>query len=330
MRRFRLNIFLFSVSGIGSASMSGYLFGVGKIAWGIASLLLSCLCIIMLISLMRKAMRTTSAFVSALENNDRTMRFETESDDRELKEMSSSMNRIMTIYHGNRMELETRKLYYDRILRIMTHEMRNSITPVIALSNDYVGNPGKYSQKLLVETMAVIGKQSESIKKFLDSYYNLTHLPNPQKVDTNVVEFCNHLRTLTTLEEQRRGFENVVCHYSVPVDMKISVDPDLMTRAVMNLIRNSLDAVASVTNPRVDISVSISDGVPFITVKDNGPGLSDTVRNNLFQPFITTKQGGSGIGLSLSRQIARLHNGDLTISSSNNAGTTATITVVGG
>lgn len=279
---------------------------------------------------MRKAIRTASAFVSALENNDRTMRFEIESDDRELKEMSRSMNRIMTIYHGNRMELETRKLYYDRILRIMTHEMRNSITPVISLSNDYARNPGKYSRELLAETMAVIGKQAESIKKFLDSYYNLTHLPDPQKVEVDVSQFCSHLHTLTALEEQRRGFENTVCHYSVPVDMKINMDPDLMTQAVMNLIRNSLDAVANVANPRIDISVSISDAVPFITVKDNGTGLSDNVRNYLFQPFITTKQGGSGIGLSLSRQIARLHNGDLTISSSNHAGTTATITVVGG
>lgn len=327
MRRFRLNIIIYSVFGICTSAISGYLYALDKIAWGIVATLISMLCVGMLIYLMRKAIHITSTFIAALENNDQTIRFEIECDDSEIKEMTRSMNRIMTIYHGNRLKLETRKLYYDRILRIMTHEMRNSITPVIALSNDYASHPEKYNREMLTETMKVIGIQSESIKKFLDSYYNLTHLPEPRKEDIDAAEFCNRLKTLTGLEEQRRGFEKNICHYSVPIGMKISMDSNLMTQAVMNIIRNSLDAVANVANPRVDISVSISDGVPFITIKDNGPGLPETVRNNLFQPFITTKQGGSGIGLSLTRQICRLHGGDLTISSSHHIGTTATLTL---
>lgn len=306
--------------------MAGYLLGIGHTAWGIVAFLCSMLCMILLVSLTRKAIGLTSTFVAALENNDRTIRFDVECDDREIKEMSGAMNRIMSIYHGNQMELETRKLYYDRILRIITHEMRNSITPVIALANDYAAYPQKYDKEMLSEIMGVIGMQSDSIKKFLDSYYNLTHLPELRKENVNVADFCNRISTLTNLEEQNRGFADDVCHYSVPVDMKINMDPNLMTQALMNLIRNALDAVVEVDNPRIDISVSISDGLPFIAIKDNGCGLPDAVKANLFQPFITTKQRGSGIGLSLSRQIARLHDGDLTLSSSG-SGTTATITI---
>lgn len=315
---------LLGLCGTGLSVLSGWLMCCGRLAWGIASLLGAILCVVVMIVLSRRVVHLTSSFVAALENNDRTMRFDIDSDDREIREMSRSMNRIISLYRNNQIELETRKLYYDRILRIMTHEMRNSITPVIALANDYAAHPDKYDAEMLAETMGVIGIQAESIKKFLDSYYNLTHLPEPQKRQVAVADFCTRIRTVANLEERQRGMEQGICRFSIPVDMEVNIDPDLMGQAVMNIIRNSLDAVADIEDARIEVSVSISDGVPFIRISDIGPGLPETVKANLFQPFITTKRGGSGIGLSLSRQIARLHGGDLTITSSPH-GTTATI-----
>lgn len=325
MRRFRLNIVLLGLGSVGMGMLSGWLMGNGKVAWGIASLLGAMLCFCMMIALTRRVMHLTSSFVAALENNDRTMRFDIDSDDREINEMTHSMNRIITLYRNNQLELEIRKLYYDRILRIMTHEMRNSITPVIALANDYTAHPDKYNTEMQKETMGVIGIQAESIKKFLDSYYNLTHLPEPKRQKIAVADLCVRIQTLTKLEEKQRGLREPVCHFSIPVDMEVDIDTDLMTQAMMNIIRNALDAVADVDNPRIDITVSISDGMPYIRIFDNGSGLPESVRANLFQPFITTKRGGSGIGLSLSRQIARLHGGNLTLTSSPH-GTSATIT----
>lgn len=316
---------LLGLGGIGFAVLSGWLMTCGRVPWGIVSLLGAILCIAIMIALSRKTVHLTSSFVAALENNDRTMRFDIDSDDREINEMTHSMNRIITLHRNNQLELETRKLYYDRILRIMTHEMRNSITPVIALANDYTAHPDKYNTEMLKETMGVIGCQAESIKKFLDSYYNLTHLPEPQRQRITVADFCARLRTLTNLEEKQRGMKAPVSHFSIPVDMAVDIDTDLMTQAIMNIMRNAMDAVADVDNPCVEIIVSVSDGVPFIKISDNGPGLPESVKANLFQPFITTKRGGSGIGLSLSRQIARLHGGDLTLTSSAH-GTSATIT----
>lgn len=100
-----------------------------------------------------------------------------------------------------------------------------------------------------------------------------------------------------------------------------------MTQALMNLLRNSLDAVDGVDNPEISVVLSVSEGLQFVNVTDNGVGIPNSVKSNLFQPFITTKPEGSGIGLSLSRQIARLHDGDLTVADAYPHGTSVTLTL---
>lgn len=325
MRHFRLKLILQILSVTAFSILAGVLFCQDKTAPGIAALLGSAIAWVMLLVTIRKPINLISSFTSALENNDRTMRFDSESDDRDLREISGAMNRIISIYRGSRMELETRKLYYDRILRIMTHEMRNSITPIIALAEDFSGNPEKYDKEMYAESMGIIGKQSVSIRKFLDSYYSLTHLPQPDKQPVSASEFLCRIKVLTELEEQNRCFPVSVCRFSAPVDFYVDIDADLLTQALMNVIRNSLDAVSGKESPKIDVSFSVSEGIPFVTVTDNGPGLPESVKSNLFQPFFTTKKDGSGIGLSLSRQICRMHGGDLSIVSNPCRGTAVTI-----
>lgn len=320
------SVLLFAAGGACMA-LCGYFASVGSHARSIALLLGALICLASLVAILRLPVQMMSSFIGAMENDDRTMKFKTECDSREIMEISESMDRIMELYRKNRMELETRKLYYDRILRVMTHEMRNSITPVIALSKDYSAHPDKYDTTMLSETMDVIGSQSESIKKFLDSYYNLTHLPAPQRTEVRIPELLNRLRTLVDLEERQRGFAAPVCRYHIPQNMTLNVDSDLILQALMNLIRNALDAVENVKAPEIAVTVSVSEGIPFINISDNGGGIPDTVRANLFQPFITTKAGGSGIGLSLSRQIARLHDGDITVADAYPRGTSVTLTL---
>lgn len=325
MKRFRLNMAALAAGILISAVFSGWSFAVGE--WALAILLMiGCGGLIAcLFSLVGQLKQTISTFVTALDMNDHTIRFDIGSDDPTLRKMSSDMNRLITIYNHNLLELETRKLYYDRILRIMTHEMRNSITPVIALTTDYTTHPEKYGPADLEETMTVIRDQSMGIKKFLDSYYNLTHLPEPTIKNVKALEFMARIRKLAAIEEKERRLADV-CRFTVSKDLDLSIDPDLITHALINLIRNALDAVKETAFPKVEIIVSRSGNQPCISVSDNGPGMPENVKANLFQPFVTTKPGGSGIGLTLSRQIARCHNGNLTISSGPR-GTTATITL---
>lgn len=327
MRHIRFQFITLTLIGAACAVAAGVMAGLGRVALALVFLLAAAICFVVMAGVVRRPVGMMSSFVSALECDDRTMIFDIGSDDPQLRALVAGMDRVMGIYRGAVIELETRKLYYDRILRVMTHEMRNSITPVISLAQDYSGCPDKYDSEMLAETMEVIGTQAESIRKFLDSYYSLTHLPDPRRRTVDAGSFLRRIRTLVALEEKRRGFSEEVCRYSVPLGMGIYIDEDLMTQAFMNIIRNALDAVDGVADACVSVSLSSSGGIPFVAFSDNGCGMSDSAVDNLFQPFFTTKTGGSGIGLSLSRQIARLHGGDITVSSGHPRGTVVTMSL---
>lgn len=267
-----------------------------------------------------------SDFMDALDMNDTTIRF-AESHDPDINRMSQNMRRIMAIYSSDRLELETRKLYYDRILRIMTHEMRNAITPIVSLSTDMKRNPDRYKGEDLNEAVSLISDESQSIRRFLDSYYELTHLPKPEIETIDVMDFFSGIRKSFAICLSDKGLDTDIIDYTIPVDMQLQADRDLLGRLVTNVLRNAIDAVASVPSPHIHLDVSVSEGHPYISVEDNGCGIPAEMMPNLFQPFFTTKPGGSGIGLCLSRQIARLHGGDFTITSTPFHGTKALITL---
>ena len=100
--------------------------------------------------------------------------------DNSLMGMYDDMNQIIARNRENEQLIETKKLYYDRMLRIMTHEIRNTVTPIITLSQHYIENYEKYSDNDIKEGISIINSQSKDIKKFLDSYRELTHIPPPQ------------------------------------------------------------------------------------------------------------------------------------------------------
>lgn len=267
-----------------------------------------------------------SDFMDALDMNDTTIRF-AESRDPDINRISQTMRHIMSIYSSSRLELETRKLYYDRILRIMTHEMRNAITPIVSLSTDMKRNPDRYNGEDLQEAVSLISDESQSIRRFLDSYYELTHLPKPEIKSIDVMEFFSGIRKSFAIYLTDKGLDADIINYTVPVDMQLQADRNLLGRLVTNVLRNAVDAVAVVGSPRINVEVTVSEGCPYISVEDNGCGIPPEMMPNLFQPFFTTKPGGSGIGLCLSRQIARLHGGDFTITSTPGRGTKALITL---
>lgn len=301
-------------------------FAYGRHALGILSLIPLVISIILLWRLVRRVIRSMSDFMDALDMNDTTIRF-AESHDPDINRMSNTMRRIMAVYSSSRMELETRKLYYDRILRIMTHEMRNAITPIVSLSADMKRNPDRYKGENLNEAVSLISDESQSIRRFLDSYYELTHLPKPQIETIDVMEFFTGIRKAFAIYLTDNGLDPDIMDYTIPVDMRLRADRDLLGRLVTNVLRNAVQAVAGVPEPHIHVDVSVSEGRPYISIKDNGCGIPAEIMPNLFQPFFTTKPGGSGIGLCLSRQIARLHGGDFTITSTPAHGTKALITL---
>ncbi len=277
-----------------------------------------------------------SSFVRGLEMNDTSMRFEADSHDPEIYEMVQSMNRITAMYVRNKRELETRKLYYDRILRVMTHEMRNSISPIVSLSQDMHDHPENYDSNSGTEAIGIIRLQSESIKKFLDSYHALTHLPPPEQENIDASEFISRIRkSMEFLEESILSTKGIIS-YNVASGTVLFIDKNLITQVLTNLIKNALEAVESKRNsliqvqnsektisntekndfsykPQICVTVTDSSDSSNIIIEDNGNGLPQSIADNPFQPFFSTKENGNGIGLFLSRQIIRLHGGDVKI-----------------
>lgn len=327
MNRFRLNFILCVAGIVFFTALATLCFADGRYALAILSLIPAVISVILLWLLVQRLIRSMSDFMDALDMNDTTIRF-AESHDPDINRMSNTMRRIMAVYSSSRLELETRKLYYDRILRIMTHEMRNAITPIVSLSADMKRNPDRYKGENLNEAVSLISDESQSIRRFLDSYYELTHLPKPQIETIDVMEFFTGIRKAFAIYLTDNGLDPDIMDYTIPVDMRLRADRDLLGRLVTNVLRNAVQAVAGVPEPHIHVDVSVSEGRPYISIEDNGCGIPAEMMQNLFQPFFTTKPGGSGIGLCLSRQIARLHGGDFTISSTPAHGTKALITLI--
>lgn len=326
MKYFRLNFILCIVGIVLFTALTTLCFAAGRHAQAILSVIPAVISVVLLWRMVHRLVRSMSDFMDALAMNDTTIRF-AESHDPDINRMSQNMRRIMAIYSSDRLELETRKLYYDRILRIMTHEMRNAITPIVSLSTDMKRNPDRYKGEDLNEAVSLISDESQSIRRFLDSYYELTHLPKPEIETIDVMDFFSGIRKSFAICLSDKGLDTDIIDYTIPVDMQLQADRDLLGRLVTNVLRNAIDAVASVPSPHIHLDVSVSEGHPYISVEDNGCGIPAEMMPNLFQPFFTTKPGGSGIGLCLSRQIARLHGGDFTITSTPFHGTKALITL---
>ena len=237
--------------------------------------------------------------------------------DEYLKQMYEDMNLIIQKYGQSQMELETKRMYYDRILRIMTHELRNSITPIISLSEDM--KQREYSRDDNREAIEVINEQCTSIKTFLDGYYELTNLPKPEMKETDAKPLLQHIERLYP--------DQGICIECVQ-ELKLLCDEGQIKQLLINLVKNAIEAVGTEKMkdlkkegiPSVMITASAPDGKPRISVSDKGPGIPADKREDIFLPFYTSKAGGSGIGLALSRQIMNLHKGSLTCSGNESGG----------
>lgn len=251
-------------------------------------------------------------FLKSLLNKNYTMNYPSVKDSK-LDDMYEGMNNITRIYQDSLADLEYKQLYYDRLLRIMTHELRNSITPVISLSSDMLKRPENYSAEEMHEGMEVIHDQCVSVKAFLDSYRQLTHLPTPVKQEVDVEKLFAQLQRLMA---------HPSLHFTWGNGMKVMADADQLTLVLTNLIKNAREATEGQPDACIRIVASEADGSPYISVSDNGPGIPDKMAEEVFLPFYTTKRNGTGIGLCLSRQIMRLHGGDLKLNSHYGQGAT--------
>lgn len=265
---------------------------------------------IMLVRKMEKTDRQLETFFSAINNNDFNVHFTDKGDDKFLSRLLCEMNRIMVQFEDSQTELEERRLYYESIIRVLTHEIRNSITPIASLSADLIKYTDEYGKEGMVDGLQTINQQAQQLNTFLNAYHRLTHLPDPVKTKVEIRTLFDKLARLLSSEQ---GSKNI--RYISPDNVEMLLDQNLITLALINLIRNAQQATANNPEPQIRVEAGREATSLFIQVTDNGEGVPQDRLEDIFIPFYSTKKEGSGIGLPLSRRIMQLHGGELSVDS---------------
>jgi nitrogen fixation/metabolism regulation signal transduction histidine kinase len=226
-----------------------------------------------------------------------------------------------------RNELDEKELdSWMKLIRVLMHEIMNSIAPITSLSESLCkfftidGRPALPEEvtETTIETtlrgLNVIKEQGNGLMLFVESYRKLTRLPKPDKIIFKMEDLVNRIKVLYSSLENS---EKVKLSVSVsPPDMELFADENLISQVLINLTKNALQANEKNPEGKIQITIGInSEHRPEIRVSDNGPGIPDEILEQIFVPFFTTRENGSGIGLSLSRQIMRLHGGSIQVRS---------------
>ncbi len=263
-----------------------------------------------LIGIMNVINKQLSSFFNTVRNHDFSQHYPLKEKEPFQSRLYAEMNQIITLFAHNRREQEENRLYYESIIRVLTHELRNSITPIASLSADMLTYADTSSPGQIKEGLEVIHSQAKDLSAFLDSYHRLTHLPDPEQKKVEATPLFQKLNRLLAAEP---GHSSV--SYQVAGEVSIQADPNLLVLALINLIRNAIQAIDGQPGGEVKVEASLSGSCPVITVTDNGPGILPEHIPHIFIPFFSTKTEGSGIGLSLSHRIMQLHGGELAVES---------------
>lgn len=229
-------------------------------------------------------------------------------------------------------ELEERELEaWQKLIKILRHEIMNSISPIVSLTSTIEGMlaNGELDEESLGDIkdgMRAIRNRSEGLMHFTETYRSLTRIPPPKFQIVDVRLILQRLGTLFQPVFDKEGIDFETHTPNAPVTC--SADPELLEQVLINLIKNAIEAVKPVEKPTISFgALKDKSGKSRITVSDNGKGIPNEDLEEIFIPFFTTKEEGTGIGLSLSRQIVRMHKGQLFVQSKVGEGSVFTILV---
>ena len=230
-------------------------------------------------------------------------------------------------------ELEEQEMEaWQKLIRVLTHEIMNSITPISSLASTVRGlvpetGKSEFDPEVLSDVhmaLETIQSRSQGLLHFVETYRELTRIPKPDFKIFQVSELFGHVSQLMKADLDEK---NIVLHVTIdPETLELTADPDLVEQVLINLLRNASQALRGRDDAKIDLTAHMDRrGRVVIRVRDNGPGILEDVQERIFIPFFTTKRDGSGIGLSLSRQIMRVHRGTISVQSKLNEETIFTL-----
>jgi nitrogen fixation/metabolism regulation signal transduction histidine kinase len=230
-------------------------------------------------------------------------------------------------------ELEEKEMEaWQNLVRVLTHEIMNSVTPISSLAGSVEDELKEHMESqqeapLTREqlhdihlSLQTISKRSEGLIHFVKEFRSLTAIPKPRQIMIPVKTLLEELCMLHRKELMEKSIHLNISVY--PEDLTISADKNMIEQVIINLLKNAIQSFEDQENKQIDLKASLNDkSRPVIAIKDNGTGIDPEALEKIFIPFFTTKKTGSGIGLSLSRQIMRQHQGTLTVKSTAGKGT---------
>jgi nitrogen fixation/metabolism regulation signal transduction histidine kinase len=224
-------------------------------------------------------------------------------------------HQLYTLTNAERLLMEQERKTWQNLLRVLSHEMNNSLTPISAISQSIKQKLKNTEQTVnrssLLEGINIIHERADSLSSFIASYSQLSHLPLPNKI-------CFELKPL--IEKNLALFPQLILPSSkqnfCPANLLVTADKGQLEQVIINLLKNAHEAMEKTVEKNIEIECLENDKWLKIFIKDQGQGIANF--DNLFVPFYSTKPTGSGIGLSLCRQILFNHQGTINISNRGN------------
>ncbi|MCD7936472.1 MAG: HAMP domain-containing histidine kinase [Tannerellaceae bacterium] len=245
----------------------------------------------------------------------------------EEKELAIAMNEALEAFRSRLYQsvvAETEIEAWQKLIRVLTHEIMNSLAPVISLAETVTDRAEAHGMnekdyEVMLQAMQTIHRRSRGLLEFVENYRKLTRIPMPVMEYFRVDSLFEEMKSLLPVGKGEISFQ---VH---PADLRIRGDRNLLEQVLINLVRNAVEATPAGTLPVITLSAERKEGRPVITVTDQGEGIVPEAMDKVFVPFYTTKPGGSGIGLSLCRQILNRHGGSMSIQSQPEQGTSISL-----
>lgn len=226
---------------------------------------------------------------------------------------------------------------WQKLIRVINHEIMNSMTPIITLSmairKNLANNEGAKSQEELtnsaledaLQSAAIIEERSKGLVQFIERYKKLTGLPPVKKEHFPAEDLFAKVKQLFKEGLEAKGIQII---WPSDCNAELFADPQMLEQVLINLVKNAMEALEKTKDPKIELSCYLdADEHYCLSVRDNGEGIPEDKLEQVYIPFYSTREKGSGIGLSLCRQIIRSHNGKTQIESAPGEGTRVIISL---